>query len=157
MEVAHEDRQVTEYLGPRRNVMKSNAPAYLRWIETTTRRSLSALRADGRKVLMIEPIPVAPSDPLACLSKSKVLEQCSYVATKNGDFIERDFRQLADHDDRAWSLDLDHLVCPYLPICDPVVNGEIVKFDVSHLTPKFAKSIAPSVDAYLLDNGLIPR
>jgi hypothetical protein len=157
MEVAHEDRQVTEYLGPQRNVMKSNSPDYLRWIEKTTRESVDALRAHGRKVLMIEPIPVALTDPLTCLSKSKVLEQCSYVATKNGDFIERYYRQLADHDDRAWSLDLDHLVCPYLPICDPVVNGQIVKLDVSHLTAKFAKSIAPPIDAYLKDNGLIPR
>jgi hypothetical protein len=157
MEVAHEDRQVTEYLGPNRTVMKSNAPAYLQWIEKTTRDSVNALRADGRKVLMVEPIPVAPSDPLVCLSKSKVLEQCSYVATKNGDFIERYYRQLADNVDRAWSLDLDHLVCPYLPICDPLVNGQIVKLDVSHLTAKFAKSIAPPIDAYLKDNGLLPR
>jgi peptidoglycan/LPS O-acetylase OafA/YrhL len=157
MEVAHEDRQVTEYLGPNRSVMKGDAPAYLQWIEKTTSDSVNALRADGRKVLMVEPIPVAPSDPLACLSKSKVLEQCSYVATKNGDFIERYYRQLADHDDRVWSLDLDHLVCPYLPICDPVVNGQIVKLDVSHLTAKFAKSIAPPIDAYLKDNGILPR
>jgi hypothetical protein len=65
MEVAHEDRQVTEYLGPNRTLMKSDAPAYLQWIEKTTRDSVNALRADGRKVVMVEPIPVAPSDPLA--------------------------------------------------------------------------------------------
>jgi hypothetical protein len=28
---------------------------------------------------------------------------------------------------------------------------------VSHLTAKFAKSIAPPIDAYLKDSGLLPR
>jgi hypothetical protein len=55
------------------------------------------------------------------------------------------------------SADFDRLVCPFLPICDPVVNGQIVKFDGTHLTAKFVTSIAPEVDAYLKDAGLIPR
>jgi hypothetical protein len=106
---------------------------------------------------MIEPVPVAPSDPLTCLSKAKVLEQCSYVATPKPGLLERTYRRLADRDDRAWSVDLDQVVCPYLPICDPVVNRQIVKMDGTHLTAKFARSIAPTIDAYLKDNGLIPR
>jgi hypothetical protein len=57
----------------------------------------------------------------------------------------------------VWSLDLDHLVCPYLPICDPVVDNQIVKIDETHLTAKFGKAIAPSIDSYLKDNGLIDR
>jgi hypothetical protein len=137
--------------------MKNGSPAYIRWIESATRKSLDELRADGRKVLLIEPIPLAPMDPLTCLSKAKVLEQCAYVTSAEPDFVEQYYRQLADHDKRVWSIDLDRLVCPFLPICDPVVNGQIVKLDGTHLTPKFAKSIAPAVDAYLKANGVIPR
>jgi hypothetical protein len=157
MEVGHEDREVPQFLGPDQRAMPADAPAYRRWIEKTTSDSLDALRADGRKVLMIEPIPVAQSDPLACLSKAKVLEECRYVASHNADFMERLYRGLAGHDDRAWDLDLDRVVCPYLPICDPVVDGQIVKFDTSHVTARFVTSIAPSIEAYLKDNGLIPR
>jgi peptidoglycan/LPS O-acetylase OafA/YrhL len=157
MVVGHDDKRLTPFLGPDRKVMKNGSPEFVRWIKTTTRRSLDALRADGRKVLMIEPIPVAPSDPVACLSKAKVLEQCSYVATKTRGLLEHTYRQLADPDNRTASVDLDRVVCPYLPICDPVVNGQIVKWDPTHLTARFAKSIAPAIDAYLKDNGLIPR
>jgi peptidoglycan/LPS O-acetylase OafA/YrhL len=157
MVVAHDDNRLTPFLGPDGKVMKNGSPEFFRWIQTTTKRSLAALRANGRNVLMIEPVPIAPSDPLTCLSKAKVLEQCSYVADRKPGLLEHLYRQLADRDDRAWSVDLDRVVCPFLPICDPVVNGQIVKFDKTHLTPKFARSIAPSIDAYLEDNGLIPR
>jgi hypothetical protein len=157
MEVGHEDRDVTQFLGPDQETLPDRSPEYLDWIEKSTTDSFDALRADGRKVLLIDPIPVAPSDPLACLSKAKVLEECRYVATHNADHMERLYRELADRDDQARPLDLDRLVCPYLPICDPVVNRQIVKFDTSHLTPKFVTSIAPAIDAYLKDNGLISR
>src|SRR5205814_2190697 len=36
-------------------------------------------------------------------------------------------------------------------------QGHEERFDGTHLTAKFAKSIAPSVDAYLKDSGVIPR
>ncbi len=157
MVVAHDDKRLTAFLGPDGKVIKTGSPELRRWIDTTTSRSLDALRADGRNVLMIEPVPVAPSDPLTCLSKARVLEQCSYVATSKPGLLERTYRRLADRDDRAWSVDLDRVVCPYLPICDPVVNGQIVKLDATHLTARFARSIAPTIDAYLKDNGLIPR
>ena len=52
--------------------------------------------------------------------------------------------------------DFDRLVCPFLPICDPVVNGALVKLDQSHITLKFARSIAPAVDEYLKQAGVIP-
>ena len=57
--------------------------------------------------------------------------------------------QFAKQDHNVWSVDLDHLVCPFLPICDPIVNNQIVKWDPTHLTVKFAQSIAPQLNAYL--------
>jgi hypothetical protein len=157
MEVAHEHRGLTPYLGPDGRVLKNDSPASYRWIEATTTRSIAALRANGRKILIIEPIPVAPFDPLDCLSKAKVIEECRYLVNAAPDPIEQFFRQLARRDANVWSADFDRLVCPFLPICDPVVNGQIVKWDATHLTSRFAKSIAPRVDAYLKAAGLIPR
>ena len=157
MEVAHELPGLTPYIGPNGRAMKNDSPQSYRWIDTTTKESLTALRADGRKVLIIEPIPVAPFDPLGCLSKAKVLEECRYVASAAPDPVERFYRQLAKRDKNVWSADFDRLVCPYLPICDPVVNGQIVKLDGTHLTAKFAKSIAPQIDTYLKETGLISR
>jgi hypothetical protein len=86
-----------------------------------------------------------------------VIEECRYLVNAAPDPIERYFRQLARRDANVWSPDFDRLVCPFLPICDPVVNGQIVKWDATHLTSKFARSIAPGIDAYLKETGLIPR
>ena len=49
------------------------------------------------------------------------------------------------------------VVCPFLPICDPIVNDQIVKWDPTHLTAQFAASIAPAVDDYLKQAGLVPK
>jgi hypothetical protein len=34
-------------------------------------------------------------------------------------------------------------LCPYLPICDPVINGVMVRKDHEHITTAFAVSLAP--------------
>jgi peptidoglycan/LPS O-acetylase OafA/YrhL len=157
MEVAHQDPRTVPFLGPDGHPLQNKSPTAVRWIEDTTARSLTALRADGRKVLIIEPIPIASINPLDCLSQAKVLEDCRYVANTAPDPIENFFRQAAKRNDDVVSADFDRLVCPFLPICDPLVNGKIVKRDGTHLTEAFAISIAPQIDAYLKQTGLLPR
>lgn len=51
--------------------------------------------------------------------------------------------------------DLDRLVCPYLPICDPIVNRMVVRADESHLTPEFAVSLWPAIEDHLTNNGIL--
>jgi hypothetical protein len=46
------------------------------------------------------------------------------------------------------------MVCPYLPICDPIIDGKIVKWDASHLTTAFVEAIAPRLDDYLRESGI---
>jgi hypothetical protein len=157
MNVGHEDPTQIPFLGPDGKYVPQGTPRSVRWNATTTRRSLAALRATGSKVLLLEPIPVTKFDPLKCLSTAKVLEQCRYVAGERPSTLEQLYRSLADADKGVWSANFDRLVCPFFPICDPLVNGQIVKFDPTHLTPAFAKSIAPAVDAYLKQAGLVPR
>jgi peptidoglycan/LPS O-acetylase OafA/YrhL len=117
--------------------------------EAATSASVTQLAHDGHKVVLIEDIPKAPSDPIECLSKAKVLEECRYVANPTPTPAELSYRQAATVVPGVFSADFDHLVCPFLPICDPIVNGQIVKWDPTHLTVGFAKTIAPQVDAYL--------
>jgi hypothetical protein len=54
-------------------------------------------------------------------------------------------------------VDLDRLVCPYLPICDPILGGTVVQFDGSHLTNKFSTALAPDLAKYLTDNGIVAK
>jgi hypothetical protein len=48
-----------------------------------------------------------------------------------------------------WSIDLDRLVCPRLPHCDPVVGNVIVKRDWSHLTGTYSSTLADPIFAIL--------
>jgi hypothetical protein len=96
-------------------------------------------------------------DPRTCLSKAVVLEECRYAARATADPLERLYRELDHRYADVWSADFDRLVCPFLPICDPIVDHQIVKFDRTHLTDKFAVAIAPQVDEYLKQTGIITR
>jgi hypothetical protein len=151
-----EYEKITPFVGPDGTVPKLGSAANLRWIDTTTERSLAELRAGGRKVVLIEPIPRNPTDPIACISKAKVLQQCRYVTNPAPDDVEVLYRRLARESDHVWSANFDSLVCPYLPICDPVVNGRLVKSDLFHLTPRFVETLAPFIDKYLKQNGITP-
>ena len=128
-----------------------------RWPELTTTRSVNALRAAGAKVLIVEPIPVAPFDPRTCLSQAKVLESCRYTAPVQPDALELFYRGLDHRYDDVWSANFDPLVCPFLPICDPIVQGQVVKADRTHLSDEFAKTLADSVDTYLKQSGILAR
>jgi peptidoglycan/LPS O-acetylase OafA/YrhL len=137
-------------------ILDRRSSGYYADIETATTRSIAAMSAGGRrKIVLLEPIPVTRFNPLDCLSKAKYLEQCRYVASAEPDRLDLFFRQLAKRDHNVWSIDLNHLVCPFLPICDPIVNGQIVKWDPTHLTVKFAQSIAPQLNQYLQQNNIL--
>ena len=51
----------TGYLGPDRQALQNGSPEYNSWLEQTTTDSLAQLRADGRKVVIIEPAPRRPT------------------------------------------------------------------------------------------------
>jgi hypothetical protein len=69
--------------------------------------------------------------------------------------LERYEREQADQDDHVWTADFDRLVCPYLPICDPIVNGRVVKWDAYHLTRGYSESLAGPITQFLRDNNLL--
>jgi hypothetical protein len=54
-------------------------------------------------------------------------------------------------------LDLDRLVCPYFPICDPIVNGVVVKRDKQHITAAYSKTMGEPIDSVLAADGVVPR
>jgi peptidoglycan/LPS O-acetylase OafA/YrhL len=121
-----------------------------------TATSIQQLEASARKIVIMEPIGLAPVDfdPLDCLSSGKPASQCTYKMQANATPIELFYRSLSDHE-RVFSLDADRLVCPQKPICDPIVRGLIVKRDGSHLTIKYAASLAPFITKDLRRLGVL--
>ncbi|MFZ6004100.1 MAG: SGNH hydrolase domain-containing protein, partial [Actinomycetota bacterium] len=146
------------YLGPDGTALPKSSRELAEWVESTTEDSLAALRAGGRKVVIIEPTPTSGDnfDPLQCLSAADVVEECRYAVEPSPTGLEQLYRKLDASNVDVWAANLDELVCPFLPICDPIVDGQVVKFDGGHLVRSYAAGIAPSLASYLADNGVIP-
>jgi hypothetical protein len=120
-----------------------------------TGRSLDRLTAGGARVLLVDPMPVSGAlDPFACLGAAETVDECRFVAATDGRTaaVYREVARAATVDE----VDLAPLVCPGHPICDPVVNGEVVRLDTEHLTPRFAVTLVDPVRRVLLDLGLLP-
>ncbi len=108
-------------------------------------------------MVIFEPIPVVAKadNTLTCLSREGALEPCRFVTRNGPGYEEKIIRCLADADPGVVAVDLDPLVCPYLPICDPVVDGMVVKRDDNHLTVTFANSMLDEVEAFLIAEGVV--
>jgi hypothetical protein len=130
--------------------------AFSKQVKTDTERSLEALGASGSRVMVVDPIPITTpdKDPFVCLTKSTALEQCRFVADLTTLPLDAMYQSLADNR-RFFVANFDKLVCPFMPICDPIVNGQIVRLDEQHLTPRFAESLADPVAALLQNDRLI--
>ncbi|MEO8604581.1 MAG: acyltransferase family protein, partial [bacterium] len=99
-------------------------------LQTTTVASVSDLASStGAALVIIEPIPRARDDenPTACLVRGKFLEDCRYVVSTQPTSLEQFYRRLDAYNPKLWSADFDRLVCPWLPVCDPVIAGHVVK------------------------------
>jgi peptidoglycan/LPS O-acetylase OafA/YrhL len=127
-----------------------------RAIETGADQTIARLRRAGRNVVIMEPIPQWPrkSNPLSCLSKAKYLEECRFVTEAKPAALELHYRALRRADSHVWSVDIDSLVCPYKPICDPVVRGHIAWYDLSHLSLDFAATLTDPIATYFADNRI---
>jgi hypothetical protein len=122
-------------------------------------RVVRSLRDDGREVVVIEPLPIAAEDdnPLTCLSQSEILEECRFVASPGPLGEEEAMREVASGADGVHLVDLDQVVCPFLPICDPVVRGLVVRWDNNHVTLTYLHEVvAEPFETYLEDSGVLP-
>ncbi|MCU1353546.1 MAG: acyltransferase [Acidimicrobiales bacterium] len=133
------------------------SPDYFGTVRDLSARTLATLRKEGRKLVIIEPVPIAAhdDDPLDCLSSADRVDQCEYTANAEPTPIERLYRSSARAGE-VWSLDLDRTICPRLPTCDAVVDGVIVKRDFDHLTATYAAKIAPVVHDVFVEAGILP-
>ncbi|MGQ0830592.1 MAG: SGNH hydrolase domain-containing protein, partial [Microthrixaceae bacterium] len=158
MNLAYETpNQKVQYRAADQKSLKIGSPELNALLDRTTRASVDRLGADARKVVILEPVPYDPAnfDSLACLSQAAVVAECRYTVDPGPSGLERLYRRIDKEADHVWSLDLDRLVCPYLPICDPIVNGLVARIDGSHLNRTFARSLGPSVGTIFEDNGIL--
>jgi peptidoglycan/LPS O-acetylase OafA/YrhL len=130
---------------------------YLASVEARTTATIDQFTRDGREVVVIEPIPVAGFgvDPITCLSEATFLDECRFVTETEPTPVEQMYRRVADPSEGVFAFDLDDGVCPYLPICDPIVDQLIVRRDTSHLTTRFARTLEGRFEEFFDENQII--
>ncbi len=133
------------------DVVDPATPSGAAAFERLVRRHLDQLTAGGAQVVIVEPIPLSSEedDPMVCLSGARYLEECRFEASEGPTPVEQVYRRVADEDPDVSTLDLDQLACPGLPTCDPVVDGLVVRWNHSHLTDTFARSLVGPLEQRL--------
>jgi peptidoglycan/LPS O-acetylase OafA/YrhL len=126
-------------------------------VAETTRTSLAQLEVPGRTLVLVEPIVESPTppEPLQCLQRARFLEDCRYAADTAPNLIDLLYRNIADPS--VVVANFDRLVCPYLPICDPVIGGVVVRWDHEHISTAYSATLGPALTDYFKGAGLIPR
>jgi peptidoglycan/LPS O-acetylase OafA/YrhL len=148
-------RPATEFDRNNKPIPAPGPAAHLSQLRADTASSIKLLTASAKKVLIIDPVPVSTQkdDPLRCLERSKVLEACRFVAASHTT-LDNLFQSNVDNK-RVYVANIDKLLCPYLPICDPVINGVVVRWDSGHITPMFSLSLAAPMTTFLENLGLL--
>lgn len=126
-------------------------------LERRVRETVAALVADGRTVVVFEPVPVAPTDldPRGCLEKRNAVEPCRFVAS-GSTREDQVIREVAEGGaGRVVAIDADELTCPWLPICDPMVGGEVARRDNNHLGITFSRTLLGPIEEYLVAQGVL--
>ena len=119
--------------------------------------TVMGLRERGVKVVIVEPVPITAreDDPVECLSRESAVAPCRFVTDPSALASEVIARRLAAEDPGVWTLDLDRAACPYLPICDPVVGGIVVRRDNTHLTTRFVRSLVDGLEEHLVEREIV--
>jgi hypothetical protein len=138
-----------------REVLEFGSPGFANALAQATDRSLAELRAPGRRIVVIEPVPIPPGDllPLACLARDRTARSCTFRVAPEPTPSERHLRGLAAAGSLT-SIDLDRAACPRLPTCDAFIGDIITYRDNVHLTATYARSLWPAVEAALRDHGI---
>jgi hypothetical protein len=118
-------------------------------------QTVRQLSADGRKVIIIEPVPVSATHALSCITAASYADQCAFTTDAAPSAAELGYRALATSLPGVHAIDIDPLVCPRLPTCDAVVGGTLVRKDHDHLTPRYSAVIAEQLEMLLHASGAL--
>jgi peptidoglycan/LPS O-acetylase OafA/YrhL len=126
-------------------------------IRVATEASADAILATGAQLLVIEPLPRTKDgwNPLTCLGTATYQEQCRFQVSDGPFWHEVDLRALAAENEAMSTLDLDRVVCPALPICDPFIDGIVVRWDGAHLSRRFGLTLDDDLVAAMRDLGVL--
>jgi peptidoglycan/LPS O-acetylase OafA/YrhL len=105
-----------------------------------TSAALDALMKLAKRVTILEPLPFASFDPTQCLSGASTIASCAYEANSTSFPTELIYRAAAATRQNVFSVNYDTFACPYLPICVPFLEHQLVFRNQFHLSDQWISS-----------------
>jgi peptidoglycan/LPS O-acetylase OafA/YrhL len=124
-------------------------------VAQATRQSLDEFRAMGARVILMEPLPYGLRDPNICLSGAEKVADCTYEANATPFPTELTYRAEDAARSDVWAVDADSLACPFLPLCVPYLDGQLVFFNRFHLSGLWLQSHADEWWSLLVESGAL--
>ncbi len=104
-----------------------------------TQRTLRKIDKVAGRVLLTETIVTANSfDPNECMTSTDDPHECAVPVPTDTSATDGYYLTAATQNDSIYTVNLNPVFCPSAPLCQPVVDGEVVWRDREHLTPPFA-------------------
>lgn len=98
--------------------------------------------ATNATLVLIEPIPVPPFEPLDCASRASLTGDCTFLAYSDPIPSQAVYSFEASLRPNVETLDIDQWLCPSYPVCEPLVNGIPPFVDQIHINSEFALAAA---------------
>ncbi|MEQ1700355.1 MAG: acyltransferase family protein [Ilumatobacteraceae bacterium] len=124
-------------------------------VADTTSASLDRLTENGARVVLLEPLPYDRQDPSKCLSGADTVRDCAYEANAAPFPTEEIYRTVDAARTNVVSIDADRMACPLLPVCVPLIDGELVFHNRFHLSNQWVVLHADAWWQLLVDSGVL--
>ena len=105
-------------------------------LRDTTNQTLAQITATGTRALIMDSILISSFDPLVCLSRVKYVDQCDVPAPRHPPFSDQIFTEAARRLTNVFSFNINRIVCPTEPICQPMIGRLPVWRNFNHYTPQ---------------------
>jgi peptidoglycan/LPS O-acetylase OafA/YrhL len=106
-------------------------------IVETTERTFASLDEAGVRTLVFTGIwePTSGEDPLECLAGARSVAQCRVPVIPRQRLLDSLFVAADAASPDIYTVDINPIMCPAAPVCDPVLDGIPVWRDSAHYSP----------------------
>ncbi len=133
--LATHTRDEAKWWGPRLKRIGGSDESLAELNRATTRETLATITATGARALIVtNMLGTGDLHPLACLAKATYLSDCRVPTPMVPPASDAYYRSAAVASDQVYTVDVNPVLCPAAPLCEPMLDGDVVWRNHDHFT-----------------------
>jgi hypothetical protein len=121
-----------------------------------TTRTIDKIQSLVPRTLLVQSIVVPDTfEPDDCLTSTPDASRCAVPVPTVAPASDGYYQAAAAASSKVWTVNLNPAFCPDAPVCEPVVDGDIVWRDDHHVTATFARHREPEVWDLITATGVL--